>query len=203
MKAANGSGTEKQLADNLTNFDNPLDWSSDGRMLIPFFDSSTSADLWLMPLDGDKQRVPLPQTGSRWGAQAQISPDGRWLAYASNESGRYDVYVRPFPSGDGKWLITPSGGSEPSWRRDGKEMYYLAVDGSLMAVSVKTSPTFQASSPARLFETKMSTLVNTSITRNQYVASADGQRFIVNQPIGNQASIVVVADWPAGLNGRQ
>jgi serine/threonine protein kinase/Tol biopolymer transport system component len=202
VRASNGTGTEQRLADNLTNFDNPLDWTADGRMLVPLFDSSATADLWLISLDGDKQRLPLPPSGSRWGVQAQISPDGRWLAYASNESGRYEIYVRPFPSGDGKWLITPSGGSEPSWRRDGRELFYVAVDGSLMAVPVTTSPAFQASPPVRLFQTKMSTLVNTSITRNQYVASADGQRFIVNQPIGDRTSIVVVSDWPAGLKKR-
>ncbi len=110
MKASNGTGPEARLAEHLTSFDNPLDWSSDGMLLFTSFDSTSSTDLWLLPLDGDRQRMPLPHSGSRWGVQAQISPDGRWLAYASNESGRYDVYVRPFPSGEGKWLITPSGG---------------------------------------------------------------------------------------------
>jgi hypothetical protein len=100
-------------------------------------------------------------------------------------------------------LITPSGGSEPSWRRDGKELSYLAADGSLMAVTVTTKPTFEAGTPTRLFEAKMSTLVNTSFTRNQYVASADGQRFLVNQAAGTPPSIVVVVDWPAGLKRRQ
>jgi eukaryotic-like serine/threonine-protein kinase len=203
MKASNGAGAEERLADHLTNFDNPLDWTSDGRMLISLFDSQSSTDLWLVAPDGDRQRMPLPRSGARWGVQAQISPDGRWLAYASNERGRYDVYVRPFPSGEGKWLITPGGGSEPFWRRDGKELFYLAADGSLMAVAVTTKPTFEAATSTRLFETKMSTLVNTSFTRNQYVASADGQRFLVNQPTGSPAAIVVVVDWPAGLKDRE
>jgi serine/threonine protein kinase/Tol biopolymer transport system component len=203
MKASNGTGPEERLAEHLTNFDNPLDWSSDGKLLFTSFDSTSSTDLWLWSLDGDQKRVPLPRSGSRWGVQAQISPGGRWLAYASNESGRYDVYVRPFPSGEGKWLITPSGGSEPSWRRDGKELYYLAADGSLVAVPVTTKPAFEPGTPTRLFETKMSTLVNTSFTRNQYVASADGQRFLVNQATGTPASIVVVVDWPAGLKHGQ
>jgi len=201
MKASNGTGPEERLADGLTNFDNPLDWLADGRVLISLFDSQSSTDLWMLSLDGDRRRMPLPRSASRWGVQAQISPDRRWLAYASNERGRYDVYVRPFPSGEGKWLITPSGGSEPSWRRDGKELYYLAADGSLMAVAV-TTPTFAPAIPTRLFGTRMSTLVNTSFTRNQYVASADGQRFLVNQPVGAPSSIVVVVDWPAGLEHR-
>jgi Tol biopolymer transport system component len=200
MKAANGTGPEERLAERLTNFDSPLDWSTDGRaVLFRSFDSTSETDLWLLKIDGERGRTPLPPTSSRWSVQARISPDGRWLAYASNERGRYEVYVRPFPSGDGKWLITPGGGSEPSWRRDGKELFYLAPDGALTAVPITTIPTFQAGAPQRLFATRMSTLVNTSITRNQYVASADGQRFLVNQPIGPAASIVVVIDWPAGL----
>jgi Tol biopolymer transport system component len=203
MKASSGTGPEVRLADHLTNFDNPLDWSSDGMLLFTSFDSTSSTDLWLMPLDGGRRRMPLTRSGSRWGVQAQISPDGRWLAYASNESGKYDVYVRPFPSGEGKWLITPSGGSEPSWRRDGKELYYLGADGWLMTVAVTTKRAFEPATPTRLFKTNMSTLVNTSFTRNQYVASGDGQRFLANQPTGEPASIVVVVNWPAGLKHRQ
>jgi Tol biopolymer transport system component len=204
MRAANGAGPEEQLADRLTNFDHALDWSSDGRaVLYTTFDSTSSTDLWLLPIDGTRQRIPLPDSSSRWGVQARISPDGRWLAYASNERGRYDVYVRPFPRGDGKWLITPDGGSEPSWRGDGRELFYLAADGALTAVTVTTEPTFQASPPTRLFQTRMSTLVNTSITRNQYEATANGQRFLVNQPVGPPAAIAVIVNWPIGLKLRQ
>jgi serine/threonine protein kinase/Tol biopolymer transport system component len=203
VKESSGAGRDTVLADQLTNFDNPLDWSLDGQMvLFSSFDSTDKTDLWLLSADGGRPRTAVPGTGSRWGVQARISPDGRWLAYASNESGRYEVYVRPFPSGDGKWLITSGGGSEPSWRRDGKELYYIAPDGALTAVSVATAPTFEAGARTRLFKTEMSTLVNTSFTRNQYVASADGQRFLLNQPIGPQASIVVMMDWLASLPKR-
>jgi dipeptidyl aminopeptidase/acylaminoacyl peptidase len=203
MKSADGTGPEQQLADRLTNFDNPVDWSLDGMLLFTSFDSSAATDVWLLSVEGGQPRIPLPKTGSRWGVQAKISPDGRWLAYASNETGRYEVYVRPCPSGDARWLITNAGGSEPSWRRDGKELYYLAADGSLMAVPVAATPAFQPGTPLRLFPTRMSTLVNTSFTRNQYVASADGQRFLINQPAGDPAAIVVAVDWPASLSHRR
>jgi Tol biopolymer transport system component len=204
VNAANGSGFEQPLADRLTNFDNPLDWSPDGRMLLlTSFDSSAATDMWLLPINGDHPRLPVTKSGSRWGVQARISPDGRWLAYASNETGRYEVYVRPFPSGDGRWLVTNAGGSEPSWRRDGTELYYLAADGWLMAVTVATAPVFMAGTPLRLFPTAMSTLVNTSFARNQYVVSRDGERFLLNQPIGEPGSIVVAVGWPAGLADRQ
>jgi len=204
VKAASGAGTEERVIDTFTNFDNPLGWSSDGRMLLyTSFDSTSSTDFWLLPLEGHRTPIPLPKSSSRWGAQAQISPDGRWLAYASNESGRYDVYVRPFPSGEGRWLISANGGSEPTWRRDGKELYYLAGDGALMAVALTNGSTFEHATPTRLFATKMSTLVNTSITRNQYVPSADGRHFLVNQAAGTPDSITVVVDWPAALKNRQ
>jgi serine/threonine protein kinase/Tol biopolymer transport system component len=203
MKASSGAGPEERLVDDLSPSDNPLAWSPDGRMIIySAFDSRSSTAAWMLPLAGERKRIPLLNTGDRQ-VQAQISPDGRWLAYASSEGGSHDVYVRPFPSGDGKWLISPSGGLEPSWRRDGKELFYLAPDGSLMAVSVRTTTTFEASSPVRLFETKMSTVRNAGFTRNQYVPSADGQRFLITQPTGTPASIVVVVDWPAGLEGRK
>jgi hypothetical protein len=119
------------------------------------------------------------------------------MAYVSNESGRYEVYVRSL-TGDGKWPITATGGLEPKWRRDGKELYYLASDRSLMAVPVDgTSATFEAGAATRLFETRMSTLPNTSHTRNQYDVTPDGQRFLINQPFGETAAslITVVVNW--------
>ena len=124
------------------------------------------------------------------------------LAGTSNESGRYEVCPSVFRPAKERadhdhWRC------EPSWRRDGTELYYLAADGSLMAVAVTSTPTFEPATPTRLFQTNLSTLVNTSITRNQYTASADGRRFLVNQPTGTSASIVVVVNWPAGLKNRQ
>ncbi len=171
-------------------------------LIYTTFDSRTSNSVWMLPLEGDRNRLPLLNTGNGQ-VQAQVSPDGRWLAYVSTEGGRHDVYVRPFPSGDGKWLISPGGGLEPSWRRDGRELFYLAPDGSLMAVTVTTGTTFEASPPDRLFVTKMSTVRNAVFTRNQYVPSADGQRFLITQPTGTPASIVVVVNWPAGLERRR
>jgi eukaryotic-like serine/threonine-protein kinase len=203
MKAATGAGPEDRLVDNLSQPDGPLAWSPDGRMLIyTTFDSRTSTSLWMLPIEGDRKRLPLSNAGNSQ-VQAQISPDGHWLAYVSSESGSYDVYVRPFPSGDGKWLISRGGGFEPSWRRDGKELFYLAPDGWLMAVTVTTGATFEPSAPDRLFKTKMSTVRNVGFTRNQYAPSRDGQRFLISQPAGTPASIVVVVNWPAGLERRK
>jgi Tol biopolymer transport system component len=134
-------------------------------------------------------------------AQGQFSPDGRWLAYVSNESGRNEVYVRAFPSGDGKRLVSIQGGIEPKWRRDGKELFYLALDRKLMAVPVSTGSTFEAAPAVALFETRMSVLLTAAYSRNQYVVSADGQRFLINQPPAGASSspITVVVNWPATL----
>jgi Tol biopolymer transport system component len=80
-----------------------------------------------------------------------LSTDGRWLAYTSNESGTWDVYVQPFPALDRKWRVSPDGGSRPAWRRDGRELFYTAPDQRLMAISITTSPSFTAGAPVALF----------------------------------------------------
>ena len=95
-------------------------------------------DLWVLSVDGEPKPVPFLATDfdERSG---QFSPDGRWVAYESNESGRYEIYVRGFPQTGGKWLVSVAGGTQPRWRRDGREIYYVAPDNKLMAVEVKPS----------------------------------------------------------------
>jgi Tol biopolymer transport system component len=160
--------------------------------------------LWEVPRFGDPAPVALVQSEFQE-IQGQPSPDGRWLAYVSNESGRYEVYVRSL-TGEGKWPVSTTSGLEPKWRRDGKEIFYLAADRSLMSVAVRsTASTFEVSTPTRLFETRMSTLPNTSYARNQYDVTPDGQRFLINQPWGDASasSITVVVNWQAALSARE
>jgi serine/threonine protein kinase/Tol biopolymer transport system component len=201
MKASTGTGPEERLLENLTSFDSPLGWSPDGQQLIyDAADSKIGTHLWMVPIDGDRNPIPLLNSGPAIKElQGQVSPDGRWLAYVSDERGRQDVYVRPFPSGREKWLISPQGGIEPAWRGDGQELFYLAGDRSLMAVAIAGGRTFEASMPIRLFETKMSTVMNTSMVRNQYVVTRDGQRFLINQPTGDPPAITVIVNWPSLL----
>jgi hypothetical protein len=125
-----------------------------------------------------------------------MSPDGRWIAYVSYEAGRHEVYVRPFPSGDGRWKISVDGGLEPVWRRDGSEIFYLASDRRLMAVPVKTSPSFEAGAPRAQFMTRMSPPTWAAI-RNQYAVSADGQRVLMRGVMSQP--ITVVSNWMAAL----
>ena len=123
------------------------------------------------------------------------------MAYVSSESGRNEVYVRPFPSGEGKWQVSIAGGIEPTWRGDGTEIFYIAENRQLMAVPIKTGATVEAGAPVPLFDTAMSSNPNPGYTRNQYAVTADGQRFLVNQQADGAfpAPIMVVVNWPATL----
>jgi len=131
------------------------------------------------------------------GAHASFSPDGRYLAYASDESGRLEVYVQTFPLSNRKWTISTNGGSEPQWRADGHEIYYLSEDRKLMAVVVGPGPSFGVPKP--LFQTRAVT--GSTGVRMHYIPSRDGHRFLVNTQSGDAApaSITVELNWTAGL----
>jgi Tol biopolymer transport system component len=205
QRAAINDGHEELIVGGFRTAGNaPLAWSPDGRFLVYADDDSDQirgqiGDLWLLPWSGDRKPVPFLKTPFKE-VQAQVSPDGRWIAYVSNESGSNEVYVRPFPSGDGRWRISEQGGSEPAWRRDGHELFYLAANQDLMAAAIRTGSVLDASQPTRLFGTAMSTgLINASYTRNQYVATSDGQRFLINQSLASakRLPVTVVINWTA------
>jgi Tol biopolymer transport system component len=120
----------------------PSDWSSDGRFLTYYrTDPKTGLDIWVLPLDGDRKPFPLIQTEFNE-SQSQFSPDGRWVAYVSDETGGPQIYVQSFPKLTGKWQVSTDGGTQPRWRHDGKELFYLALDQQLMAVTVLPGATF-------------------------------------------------------------
>ena len=148
---ANSAGTEKLLLK--TNVPkSPSAWSSDGSLL--FYDSinpQTGGDIWALPLVGKPEPYPVVRTAAdeHYGT---LSPDGRWLAYISNETGAYEVYVESFPATGFKRQVSTQGGFEPQWRRDGKELFYLAPNQTLMAVGVKSNPTIlEVNPPTALF----------------------------------------------------
>jgi Tol biopolymer transport system component len=205
QKASSGIGAEETVLTGLGRSATPLAWSQGGRFLV-YSDRSGSNfpppdkanNLWLLPWLGDRKPIPFLQT--RFNEPAgEPSPDGRWMAYVSDESGRNEVYVRPFPSGDVNWQVSVNGGMEPSWRGDSRELYYLAANQDLMAVTVKASSNLDASPPTRLFDTAMSSgFINLAYTRNRYVVAADGQRFLINQGAATTA-VTVVVNWTAAL----
>jgi hypothetical protein len=143
--------------------------------------------------DSTEGRKPVPFLHADFNeSQGQFSPDGRWIAYVSDESGSQQVYVQSFPTLGGQRQISTEGGTQPRWRRDGKELFYLAPDRKLMAVTVKTGATFEADAPRALFQTAL----NVTDLRQTYAVSADGQRFLLNAPLETESPpITIVLNW--------
>src|SRR5262249_54562320 len=153
-------------------------WSSDGRSLLLSASVAADLDLWILPMTGPPKPLSfLSAPGDQW--HGNFSPDGKLVAYTSNESGRFHVYVPTFPLSERRWTVSTGGGYEPRWRGDGREIYYLSPDGKLMAVQVTPSPAFGA--PKQLFETRVEQAV--SPQRTHYVVSRDGQRFLISAPV--------------------
>jgi Tol biopolymer transport system component len=206
QKASSGAGVEEELlADGLDKY--TADWSPDGRFILFGVQAPTTGfDLLVLPLFGDRKPFPFLQTTS-FENGGQFSPDGRWIAYESNESGRDEVYVAPFQGGapsaaatrgtsGGKWQLSTAGGTQPRWRRDGKEIFYLAPDNKLMATVVNgQGSAFEVGAVRPLFDTR------TSGPLYVYDVSPDGQRFLVNTLVEEAAPepITLVVNWPALL----
>lgn len=164
----------------------------------------TLSDIAIPPLTGDRTPAVFLATAANEG-QGEFSPDGKFMVYTSNESGRNDIYVQPFPATGGKWLISTGGGVEPHWRRDGKELFYVsAAPLKLMAVDVKPNQaTFDAGIPHALFEvpTLASSPPGPTTRTGSYAVSADGQKFLLSlQPATQLPSrLSVVLNWTTGL----
>ena len=181
----------------------PMDWTRDGSFVVFAgfgTEAEATADLWVLPLSGEKKPVPFLRTQFQE-TQARFSPDGKWMAYVSNESGRDEVYVSSFPGASGRIRVSNSGGVQPRWRRDGKELFYLSPDRKMMAVPVKGEPTLEVGTPTVLFEVRFIPQGSAvPYAYHQYDVTADGQRFLLNAPLENPTvPITVVLNWPAGL----
>jgi eukaryotic-like serine/threonine-protein kinase len=208
-KSASGTGQEELLIKMGTGTGAAVDWSKDGRFVLYQMPvAKTGQDLWIAPqfpggAAGD--RKPFPYLQSQFDEQdGRFSPDGKWVAYVSNESGRDEIYVQSFPVSGAKFQISSGGGTEPQWRNDGTELFYLAADGNLMAVPVKLgslgSESFQSGPPKPLMPVP-SLAGGVTFTRS-YAVSNDGQRFLIPSAsaTGNAPSLTVVLNWQAGLN---
>jgi Tol biopolymer transport system component len=197
VREANGTGEDEVLFDS-GDGKSAIDWSSDGKYLL--FNASGPVP-FTAALDRERKqmlRFPPPHTSN-----PRTSPNGRWLAYQSNESGRLEIHVQSFPAlltgrSTGKWRVSIGGGYSPEWRRDGQELFYIAPDNTLMAVSVETSrPDFKAGVPTPLFPMR----IETTNRRAHYQSAANGQRFLVVQlpELELSSPITVVVNWPVGL----
>jgi Tol biopolymer transport system component len=194
-KAVGGSGGEKALvADEAFKF--PNGFSKDGRYLVySRQDPKTAWDIWALPTFGDGKPIPVVQS-SFADLNGSLSPDGRYIVYQSNESGRHEIYVQSFPTGN-KWQVSSEGGSDPSWRADGREIFYRSPSQQIMSVEVGGGSEFQAGIPKPLFLGKF----QAGTTRNKYVADAAGQRFLLAAPMGRDAMspTTIVVNWFAEL----
>ena len=197
VKPASGGVQAPALATSSDKFCS--DWSPDGRF-VTFHVSvpGTRWDIWMLPMFGDRKPQPYVHTEFDE-VQGRLSPNGRWMAYSSNVSGTLEVYVETVPAQQGRWQISTAGGSEPHWRRDGKELFYIAADRTLMAVPVKAESTFEAGIPVPLFRAPVSAgIVPYPAT---YDVSADGQRFLMNAIVEEApvSRVAVVVNWEAEL----
>jgi eukaryotic-like serine/threonine-protein kinase len=193
-KSADGSGAEEQFVDLGATQEVCWDWSQDGKYLLVRKDSEM-----LGMTVADKQAKPYLKVKGAV-RNGQFSPDGKWVAYASNESGIWEVYVSPFPDANSKWQVSRGGGEEPRWRSDGKELFYLSGDKKLMAAEVKTGSSFEARDPVLLFQTRSRQRIS-SQDMFSYSVSRDGNRFLINAIVDepNAAPFSITLNWAADL----
>ena len=203
VKPWNGTGSEQRLLE-ANPVTAPVSWSPDGQSIVYVTVGATTAtDLWLMPLSGDRKPTALVATRFNEN-RGQVSPDGHWFAYDSNESGQSQVYVRPFPSGDGKWQVSSAlAAYYPRWRGDGRELFYMdaVTGGKLMAVDVKMNGTaLEIGTPRVLFDSGYANLGGERVITHAYAVTPDGQRFLIPRLASNSqpersSPIVVTLNW--------
>ncbi len=184
-------GGEDELIYHSNEDKGPYVWTKDGSILF-----NAGSDLFRVPLTGGREPVvALKSEGTK--DLATLSQDGRWVAYESNESGRWEVYVASYPAFGDRRQVSSAGGCQPLWRRDGKELFYLTLDSKLAVVEVKGGATLEAGMPQVLFRTP----VRVNPNQTEYAVANDGQRFIFREPIGESvAPTTVVLNWTAELN---
>ena len=173
------------------------DWSRDGRFLVySVFNPKTNWDVEVAPIDGGPSR-PFAATPAAE-RNARLSHDGRWMAYDSNETGSFEVYVQPFPPTSAKWQVSKGGGRQPQWRRDGRELFYIAPDRKLIGVAVETGGAFVPGAARALVETRITSWDRSNLG-SQYAVTADGERFLVNNATDTVVPITLVRNWTAAL----
>jgi Tol biopolymer transport system component len=198
QKLASGVGQEELLLKSDVSIF-PHSWSADGRLILyTRHDPKTNNDVWVLPLEGDRQPYPFLQTPF-YEAAGCLSPDGHWIAYQSNDQGSINVYVQSFPASSDRWQISTNFGIVPHWRGDGKELFYLS-GGKLMAAEIKPGRSFEAGVPKALFDLAP-VRARADLDGGGFAVTGDGQRFIfVGRGSGTSNSqYTVVVNWTADL----
>jgi len=196
-KLSNNEGSEELLLAS-SQVKSPLDWSSDGKFILyAEVDQNNGTDLWALPLSGDKKPIPIANTLFNE-VHGRFSPDVRWVAYASDLSGHYEIYVKPFGRSGGEQMISANGGLQPRWRQDGKEIFYIAPDNTLMSVPIQISSggqLLEAGTPVALFHSHV--FSKSRAGKQQYAVSRDGQRFLMNVSLDDAtpSPISVLLNW--------
>ena len=194
VKNADGAQEEKSLLhDDIDKF--PSDWSRDGKYIL----YTRHTDLWFLSLPDLKKSLFLKAPSVL--RNGQFSPDGKWVAYASNETGKWEIYVTSFPEPRGKWQVSVGGGEQPRWRGDGRELFYLSPNSKMMAVPVTTGANFEARTPVALFQAAPRQPIPI-FDLFVYDVSRDGQRFLINTQVkqAESAPMSIVLNWTAKLN---
>lgn len=196
-RLANGGGAETSIGEGPSVSCTSPHWTPDGRYLLFVRGTSPSTAIYSVDLQGDKTPKLLLAPGNTAASvfDVSVSPNGKWITYSSNESGTIEVYAAPFKGATGRWQVSRAGGSYPSWRRDGKELYFMSPQGGIMAVPVsETGDTLQIGTPEQMFQK------NITAVGKAFTPSADGKRFLVNiSPDQEQTPLVLVTNWQAEL----
>ena len=200
QKPSSGAGREELLLKTGSNGVFPTSWSSDGRFLLYTTAGKAGFDHWVIPLSGDRKPFLVLDSIANE-TQARFSRDGQLVAYTSDETGTAEVFVQPFPATGAKWQVSTGGGSDAQWRRDGRELFYVATDGTLMASPIKGgASTFEAGTPRALFQTRRP-MTRGPLFFGNFAPDADGQRFLVNT-IATDAPLIAISvalNWTAAL----
>jgi dipeptidyl aminopeptidase/acylaminoacyl peptidase len=201
QKPSNGASPEEPLVSSAELKYNP-NWSSNGQSIIySQLNPKTNVDVYLLTLSGEKKSTSLLES-TFIDAQPRFSPNGRWIAYISNETGQFEVYVDSFPATGAKLAISIGGGSQPQWRADGRELYYYAPDRKLVAVEVNgDGPTFKVGEARPLFEIRVTAIDQSFPGNGYYVPTHDGKRFLVCSlpDVPERQQINVIVNWMADL----